>query len=109
MAERTKIMASNATQIKWLMGIVAAVIIGGGGTLGSMALGQITEAKELAGEATTQLQAIHHEAMKERALTNERLATLETLIPNLSKDINRIEASQESIGRKLDKLIERGH
>lgn len=108
MAERTKIMASNATQIKWLMGIVAAVVIAGGGTLGSMTLGQITEAKGLAKEATTQLQAIHQEAMNERALTNERLATLETLIPTLSKDINRIEASQESIGRKLDKLIERG-
>ncbi len=108
MAERTKIMSSNATQIKWLMGIVAAVMITGGGALGSMTLGQITEAKELAGEATTQLRAIHDEAMKERALTNERLARMETLIPTLVRDIGKIESSTESMEKKIDRLIERG-
>lgn len=107
MAERTKLMASNATQIKWMMGIVAAAIILGGGALGSMTLGQITEAKELAREATTQLQAINEEAMKARALTAERLARLETLIPELTKDIGKIESSQESMERKIDRLIEK--
>lgn len=108
MAERTQVMKSNATQIKWLMGIAAAVMISGGGALGSMTLGQITEAKELAGKATQQLQAINEEAMKARALTAERLARLETLIPTLTRDIGKIEASQQAMEKKIDRLIERG-